>query len=77
MKKQLVKSSYFRVLEIMLITTMSLVLTPYLITNLGNENYGLWILILSALGWFSFIDLGFSYAIQRNIMLALAKSDND
>jgi O-antigen/teichoic acid export membrane protein len=77
MKKQLVKSSYFRILEIITFTAMSLILTPYLIHHLGNDNYGLWILILSALGWFNFIDLGFSYAIQRNIMLAVEKSDSD
>jgi O-antigen/teichoic acid export membrane protein len=76
-KKQLVKSSYFRILEILIFTITSLILTPYLINHLGNENYGLWILILSALGWFNFIDLGFSYAIQRNIMLAIEDSNND
>jgi len=77
MKDKLIKSSYFRVLEIIIFTITSLVLTPYLITHLGNENYGLWILVLSALGWFNFIDLGFSFAVQRNITLALEKADND
>jgi len=51
-------------------------LTPYLITHLGSENYGLWILVLSSIGWFNFIDLGFSYAVQRNIVLALEHKDN-
>lgn len=64
-------------IEIIIFTLTSLILTPYLINHLGNENYGLWILILSALGWFNFIDLGFSFVVQRNIMLALEKSDND
>ena len=68
MKQQLIKSSTFRTLEILIITVISLVMTPYLIHHLGDVHYGLWILILSALGWFNFIDLGFSYAIQRNIV---------
>lgn len=76
MKQQLLKSSIFRTLEIVTITLISLVLTPYLIHHLGDEHYGLWILILSALGWFNFIDLGFAYAIQRNIVLALERKDN-
>lgn len=76
MKQQLFKSSVFRTLEIIIITVISLVLTPYLIHHLGDEHYGLWILILSALGWFNFIDLGFSYPIQRNIVLALERKDN-
>ncbi|MGB0936505.1 MAG: oligosaccharide flippase family protein [Colwellia sp.] len=76
MKKALIKSSAFRVLEISIITTVSLLLTPYLISNLGEESYGLWLLILSVLGWFNFIDLGFSYTVQRNIVIALEKAEH-
>lgn len=76
MKAQLLRSSTFRVVEIIIATALSIILTPYLMTNLGQENYGLWILILSILGWFNFIDLGFSYAVQRNIVIALEKADN-
>jgi len=76
-KDKLLKSSAHRVIEIVTNIVISLALTPYLIQHLGNENYGLWILILSTLGWFNFIDLGFSYAVQRNIALALEKSDNN
>jgi O-antigen/teichoic acid export membrane protein len=75
-KDKLLKSSTFRTLEIIIVTIISLVLTPYLINHLGDVHYGLWILILSALGWFNFIDLGFSYAIQRNIVIALENNDN-
>ncbi|GAA5135553.1 polysaccharide biosynthesis C-terminal domain-containing protein [Thalassotalea piscium] len=76
MKKQLLKSSTFRFIEIGVATILSILLTPYLIHNLGAESYGLWILLLSTLGWFNFIDLGFSYAVQRNITIFLEKQDN-
>ena len=76
MKQQLIKSSMFRMLEIIIVTIISIVLTPYLIGHLGDDNYGLWILILSALGWFNFLELGFADAVQRNIVLALEKSDH-
>lgn len=76
MKEKLLKSSIFRVIEIVTVTFISLALTPYLIKHLGNENYGLWLLILSTLGWFNFIDLGFSSAIKREIAIALEKNDN-
>lgn len=76
MKRQLFKSSFSRVIEIVIITIISIVLTPYLIKHLGDENYGLWILVLSALGWFNFLELGFADAVQRNIVLALEKSDH-
>ena len=76
MKEKLVKSSVFRVIEIVTVTIISLALTPYLIKHLGDENYGLWLLILSTLGWFNFIDLGFSSAVKREIAIALEKADN-
>ncbi len=76
MKEKLLKSSIFRVIEIVTVTIISLALTPYLIKHLGDENYGLWLLILSTLGWFNFIDLGFSSAIKREIAIALEKGDN-
>jgi len=76
MKEQLLKSSFFRVIEIVIVIFISLALTPYLIKHLGDENYGLWLLILSTLGWFNFIDLGFSSAVKREIAIALEKSNN-
>lgn len=76
MKEKLLKSSIFRVIEIVTVTIISLALTPYLIKHLGDESYGLWLLILSTLGWFNFIDLGFSAAIRREIARAIEKADN-
>lgn len=76
MKEKLLKSSFFRVIEIVIVTLISLAMTPYLIKHLGDENYGLWLLILSTLGWFNFIDLGFSSAVKREIAIALEKDDN-
>lgn len=75
MKKDILRSSFFRVLEIVIVTLVSLALTPYLITHLGDKNYGLWLLILSTLGWFDFIDLGFSSAVKREIAFAIEKKN--
>lgn len=77
MKKQLLTSSFFRLIERAVVIVTSLMLTPYLISILGDKDYGLWILILSVLGWFNVIDLGFPSAVQRHITLALAKKDNE
>jgi len=76
MKKALFKSSSFRFLEISIEIIISVLLTPFLIYNLGDNHYGLWVLIISTMGWFKFADLGFSYAVQRNIILAIEKSDH-
>jgi O-antigen/teichoic acid export membrane protein len=76
MKDKLLKSSFFRVIEVLSVTMISLAMTPYLIKHLGNESYGLWLLIISTLGWFNFIELGFSSAVKREIAIALENADN-
>jgi len=77
MKKLLIKSSIFRFLESIISVATVLLLTPYFIAVLGSSNYGLWILILSIMGWFNVIDLGFPQAIQRQIIQALELKDNN
>lgn len=76
MKKQLLTSSFFRLIEKVVVIVTSLMLTPYLISVLGDKDYGLWILILSVLGWFNVIDLGFPTAVQRQITMALERGDS-
>lgn len=76
MKKQLIASSIFRFLERGIVVVTSLLLTPFLIGELGEHDYGLWILIISVLGWFNIINLGFPSAVQRHITLALENADH-
>jgi O-antigen/teichoic acid export membrane protein len=71
MLEKLFSSSFFRFLENIITVVTSLLLTPFLIATLGNESYGLWLLILSMLGWFNIIHLGFPSAVQRHITWAL------
>lgn len=75
MKKQLFASSAFRLLENLIMVAISLLLTPFFINTLGHNDYGLWLLTLSILGWFNVIDLGFPAAVQRHITIALEKKD--
>ena len=77
MKKNIIRSSIFSILEIVVATLIALAMTPYLIKNLGTENYGLWLLILSTLGWFNFVELGFPTAVKREIAFALEKYDSE
>lgn len=74
-KSRLVKSSIARYIEVIVAMGTAIVLTPYLINQLGEANYGLWILILSTLGWFGFVDLGFSAAVQRQMTIFIEQND--
>jgi len=77
MKKLLLNSSIFRFIERAIVVITSLLLTPYFISVLGSSDYGLWVLILSIMGWFNVVDLGFPQAVQRQIIQALELNDNE
>jgi len=77
MKALLLKSSIFRFIERAIVVITSLLLTPYLISVLGSNDYGLWVLVLSILGWFNVVDLGFPQAVQRQIIQALELDDKN
>lgn len=75
-KKQFFKSSVFRFIERLILVGASLLLTPYFIDVLGTKGYGFWLLILSVLGWFNVIELGFPSAVQRHTILAVEKGNS-
>jgi len=46
---------------------VGLFLTPYLLTNLGQERFGLWALANLLIGYLSLADLGISSSLVRHI----------
>ncbi len=74
-KKLFFTSSVFRFIERIVLVFSSLLLTPYFINVLGADGYGFWLLILSIIGWFNVIELGFPSAVQRHTILALETKD--
>ncbi len=49
--------------------------SPIIVHNLGNENYGIWTLIVSVTGFFTVLDFGVNTAIVRFISMYKAKAD--
>src|ERR1700733_6052122 len=43
------------------------VLTPYIIARIGADDYGLWSLVISALGFLSLLDLGFGTGVVKYV----------
>jgi O-antigen/teichoic acid export membrane protein len=54
---------------------LALVTTPYIVSKLGNDAYGILALVTSVLGFFAFLDLGITNASVRYISEAYAKND--
>ncbi len=50
-------------------------LSPVIVRELGNQNYGIWDIMLSLVGYFSVLEFGLSPAIVRYVALAASRKD--
>jgi O-antigen/teichoic acid export membrane protein len=75
--KKAIRSSVFRIYELVITVVISILLTPFIVNKLGIEAYGLWILILSIMSWNEIIDMGITSAIQRSYGGAISNREDD
>jgi O-antigen/teichoic acid export membrane protein len=54
---------------------IAFLMTPFIIRHLGDDAYGLWLLVASITGFYGVLDFGLSVATQRAIAQALASDD--
>ena len=73
--KKLFSNAVFRVLNLVASIGIAFFMTPFVIAQLGDETYGLWILVSSIFSFYGVLDLGLSAATQRHIAQALARED--
>ncbi len=55
---------------------ISLVLVPLTINYINPSRYGIWITMISIVGWFSFFDIGLSQGLRNKFAEALAKGED-
>src|SRR5437588_12877830 len=53
------------------------VLMPFLVHRLGDTRYGLWVLIGSLTGYFSYLDLGVRGSLGRYVAFHRARNDQE
>lgn len=73
----LAMGSAVRIAEFLASAVIAFVLTPFLIHRLGENNYGLWVLIFSFLGYYGIMDLGLGSAVQRYVSRAAGANEKD
>src|SRR5271169_4064868 len=56
---------------------VGLLLSPYILHHLGDEAFGLWVLIFSITGYYGLFDLGIRSSIVRYVAKYSATSDHD
>lgn len=73
--KLILKGSSFRVIQTVVSIIIGLLMMPFLISALGNDQYGLWIVIGSIVGTYYLLDLGFNQAVTRYVSQFIHQHD--
>jgi O-antigen/teichoic acid export membrane protein len=72
-KKNILGSLVIRGLSI----GISFVLVPLTINYINTSNYGIWLVLSSIVGWFSFFDIGLTQGLRNKFAEAKAQADDD
>src|SRR5581483_7195537 len=56
---------------------VGIVLSPYILHHLGDEAFGLWVLIFSVTGYYGLFDLGIRSSIVRYVAKYSAVNDDE
>ena len=75
--KQFLRNALSSYANLILGVILSLVLTRVLLRNLGAGTYGLWIVLLSIVGYIALLDVGVSTAVVQRIARMTAVGDHD
>ncbi|MEI8388990.1 MAG: oligosaccharide flippase family protein [bacterium] len=54
-----------------------LFLTPFMIKNIGDYNYGIWVLVTIFVNYLGYTELGVSSAIERNLAVAIGDKNKE
>ena len=74
---QFVRNALSSYANLVLGIILSLVLTRVLLRNLGTSTYGLWIVLLSIVGYLALLDVGVSTAAVQRVARMTADGDNE
>lgn len=73
LKKSIMLSTALRPVGMLI----SLVYTPLLLSYLGQEEYGIWVTILSVINWINYFDIGIGNGYRNRLTEALAQDDEE
>ena len=74
---KLVRGSGSQVLKMVSLAAIGFFLMPFTIHRLGSEEYGIWAIAMTFIGYYSFLDLGLSGAVFTHMSYALGREDHE
>jgi O-antigen/teichoic acid export membrane protein len=63
--RKILKGSFYRTSSHVLTMLMAFMLLPVIVQNLGDENYGIWVIVAALGGYYGALDFGMSSAVVR------------
>ncbi|MCZ7568464.1 MAG: oligosaccharide flippase family protein [Ardenticatenaceae bacterium] len=73
--RKLIRNAIFNTIGRFWMLGVGFLLTPYIVSRLGTERFGVWALVLTVLAGAGFIDLGIGAALVPHIAEAVARDD--
>lgn len=75
--KKLVRGSGSRVLRMVSLAIIGFFIMPFTVHKLGAEQYGIWAIAMTFIGYYSFLDLGLSGAVFTHMAYAFGREDHE
>lgn len=75
--RHLLKGSVVSTVALVAQVVMSFVITPLLVHSLGERTYGIWLLLMSLIGYYAFFDFGISSSVARFVSHAAGRKDEE
>ncbi len=75
MKRRLVFNTASNIFTLFLKLAITFVMTPLLIKNMGNHDYGIWEMVGAVIGYMGILDLGIRPAVSRFASAFIAQKD--
>ncbi len=74
---RLVSGGALRTMSLLISIVIAFLMMPFVVQNLGDRWYGLWLIVGSLIGYYGYLDFGLSSASQRFIAKAINSDEYD
>jgi O-antigen/teichoic acid export membrane protein len=75
--KKLVQGSSSGILKMVLMAAIGFFIMPFTLHKIGSEQYGIWAVAMTFIGYYSFLDLGLSGAVFTHMAYAFGREDHE
>jgi len=76
LSNRLLKGSVMSTISLVIQVAVSFLITPVLVRSLGERSYGMWILVMALIGYYTVFDFGISSSVGRFVSRGAGRKDD-